>query len=454
MFRRIFILTILLTGLCNLNVFSQKISLETTPQTQEILKRFSERFTVMDSVIFRNSNANYYSGMSDSVFYLFPEAVRVKEVDDAVDAQIRSMRSVNGVELRGQTYFRPGKGLNYDPDDPLVAYNAKFQVELQWDPFGSSLYKRTPKTRELELQGELRQLDYVRDDLDQQILIQKQIVRYQYYSYLLSVIRLHAENVQLLLDTQFYLLEHGKISGDDLLKLINEQSELDRQLVAIKADSVINEIPAPISAAYIEYTDTAGILRSIKTNTNNLEIRKLGLRFDILEAQKNKLDYLQTMNLQPFARFSYYNRPYAHNTYNVDLGVSFNIPISKQVSKKQKALMAEQDVVLYERQVLETETSKGIYLAFHDLEIYNENIKGEYKRMQNLKRFLEGRTHSFGKVSGEYSRIERLMEYNAYLQAWERLLDYAYQRDLVLIQLQSYLLYEPISTYIRFVELK
>ena len=433
---------------------SVNIYLEATPQTANILSRFEDRFAIMDSVIFNNISANLNGVIiNDSVFYTFPETARVEAVDAATLANISAMKSKTELDFRGQTYFRPGKGLNYDPDDPLVAYNAKFQAELQWNLFNSSIYKRGTKTRELELEGDLRQLNYIRDDMEQQILAWKQQVRYRYYSYLLWVVRLHSENVQLLLDTQMYLLEHGKISGEDFLSLINEQSELERRLISIQADSVITEQTPPSKINYILYTDTMGILNSIRTKNNNLEMRKLGLRKDILGTRLKNIDYLQTMNLQPFVRFSYYNRPTAYNTYNLDLGVAFTIPLSKEVAAKRNAIRAEQSVLQYEMDELEAETSRAIFLTFHDLEIYNENVKGEFNRMQNLKKFIELRTGNYRNVDGEYSRINRLVEYNAYLKSWERLLEYIYQRDMALIQLQSYLLYEPISSFISFTQL-
>ena len=160
------------------------------------------------------------------------------------------------------------------------------------------------------------------------------------------------------------------------------------------------------------------------------------------------------MDILPFVRYSYYNRDNAHNTYNLDAGVSFRIPLSSEVSKKRKVLSAQQDVVAFEQQLLESQTTNGIYLVFHDLEIYNENILGEFNRMKNLKKFLSMRTDSYQNVDGEYSRIHRLLEYNAYLKSWESLLEYSYRRDQLLLDLQRYLLTEPIGNYIEFTELK
>ena len=432
-------------------VSAQQLNIETTPKTMDILSQFENRFNVLDSVIFQSPERDrFYSEIFDSVFFEFAEMERVPQIDAETDARISALKNRTGLEFRGQAYVRPGHNISYDPDDPLVAYNAKVQAEIQWNIFNSSVYKRKSRIKELTIQGELDQLNFVKNDLDEQIMFQKQQVRFRHYGRMLSIYNLHYENLRLLMETQLYLLEHGKISGDDMLKLINEQMEIERQLVSIKADSVVNELPAPTSIAYISLTDTAGIFRSIKHN--NIEIKKLGLRHELLDLKKQNTDYVQTMDILPFVRYSYYNRENVHNTYNLDVGVSFRLPISKEVSKQRKVLAAQQDVLAYEQQLLESETTNGIFLTFHDLEIYNENILGEFLRMKKLKEYLEMRKTSYYNVDGEYSRIDRLREYNAYLQAWERLMEYSYRRDMILLDLQRYLLTEPISNYIQFKE--
>lgn len=445
-----YIYIILLLSVFNFTGKAQNVNLETTSKTQELLSRFDSKFDLLDSLVFPSSE-NKVSDVIYPSLLDFKEAERVEAIDKEIEAQISLMKNKTGLEFKGQAYVRPGSKISYDPDDPLVAYNAKLQAEFQWDIFGSSVYKRASKAKELKIQGELDQLNFTRSDLKEQILSLKDYVRFQYYSRLLPVISLHAENIDLLMETQLYLLEHGKISGEDLLKLINEKSEIDRQLIAIKADGgIIAEKPI-LSATYISRTDTAGILKSIKDN--NIELKKLGLRNDLVNAQLKNTDYAQTMNISPFVRYSYYNRSHTNNTYNLDVGLSFNLPVSGEVAKKRKVLEVQKEVIDYEQNILESQTTNGIYLTFHDLEIYNEYILGEFQRLKNLREFLNMRSNSYGNVDGEYSRINRLQEYNAYLQAWERLLEYTYRRDCILLELQSYLLYEPVSKYIQFEEL-
>lgn len=417
-----------------------------------MLDRFDERFVLMDSLVFRQpEGADAYSSPDpDAIDFIKSE--RIAAIDKAVEAEIAAMKANNGLDIRGQVYVRPGRNLSYDPDDPLVAYNAKAQAELEWNIFHSSLHKRAAKIRELQIQGELRQLQHEREALDETLVIQKVSVRSHYYGRLLTVLNVHAENLRLLMNTQLYLLQNGKISSDDLLKIINEQADVERQLIAIMADSVVTGLPATTAVAYISVADTAALMNDIRDQQRDM--RRLSLRHELLGVQRKKTDYLQTMDILPFVRYSYYNRPDAHNTYNLDVGVSFKIPLSAETGKKRRALIAEQKVVEHEMEHMSLLVDREAESLLRELDNYNQNIYGEYVRMQSLKHYLDQRINSYGHVAGEYSRIDRLQEYNAYLQSWERLLTYTYQRDCKLIDLQSFIMDEPISRYLVFEELR
>lgn len=155
--------------------YAQEPDIETTPKTQEILNRFERRFVTMDSIIFYNPHVAPGELKFDSVFFEFNEAERVGEIDAEVAAKVSEMKNKTGLAFRGQAYVRPGAGISYDPDDPLVAYNAKFQAEINWNIFNSSIYKRGSKRKAIEIQGELDQLNFVKNDLDEQILYRRQL---------------------------------------------------------------------------------------------------------------------------------------------------------------------------------------------------------------------------------------------------------------------------------------
>ena len=428
------------------------VSFDDQRQVDRMLDDYEQRFRLLDSVVFRAADYYPVEPAVDKDVIAAVNDEHVYAIDDVVEAQIRAMKAKTGLDLQGQAYYRPGRQISYDPDDPLVAYNAKVQAELIWNIFSSSIYKRASKIRELRLQGELRQLEYAKDALDEVLFMQRNLVRDRYYGRMLSVLNIHADNLKLLMNTQLYLLQNGKISSDDLLKLINEQAEIERQLIAIKADSVVTEIPAGTNVMYISVADTSALMDCIRLG--NRDLRKLSLRKELLDAQRKNIDYLQTMNIQPFVRYSYYNRPEAHNTYNIDAGLAFRFPLSAETARKRKAIAAEKGVVDYEQRKIGSLIEREVVSVLRDLENYNENIYGEYERMESLKKYLRMRIDSYGNVAGEYSRIDRLQEYNAYLQAWERMLTYAYQRDCKLIELQSYITDEPVSKYLVFQDLR
>lgn len=422
-----------------------------TTKVEQVLGLFDERFAVMDSLVFGQPVTQDVGAELDAEAMVMLANKRADEIDDAVEAQISAMKARTGLELRGQIYGRPGRQISYDPDDPLVAYNAKFQAELNWDIFHSSIYKRASRIGELRLQGELRQLEYEREALSKTVFLQNSLMRNRHYGRLLSVLEEHARNLSVLMQTQMFLLQNGKISSDDLLKVINEQSELERQMVVIRSDSTIKPLPVTVAAVCVTVADSSALMSCIRDQ--HIDLRRLMLRQELLDAQRANTDYAQTMNIQPFARYSYYNRYHTHNTYNIDVGVSFNLPLTAEMQRKKRVLLAEKSVVAEEYGRTGEIIERDVTLLLLELNSHNENICAEYERMKSLKRYLRMRIESYDNVEGEYSRIDRLQEYNAYLQAWERLLGYVWQRDGILMKLQSCVPEEPISRFLVFTEL-
>jgi len=433
------LLILLLTLTCNISKAQGK------DESAALLSRFESRFTAMDSLLF--SSDSHTATYSDSIDIDFVTTERVEAIDRLVDAEISAMKAHTGIDFKGQLYVRPGHNLSYDPDDPLVAYNAKAQAEIEWNIFQSSIYKRQGKIRELQLKGELSQLERERDAIDMTLVLQKNTARHTYYGHLLGLLRQHIANTSLLLNAQTYLLSNGKISSDDLLKLINEKAELERQLTAISADSVTIGLPCSPSAT-ITAIDAKALLNHI--HSQHYTIRQMDLKMDLLETRRRNIDYLQTMSIAPFVRFSYYNRENVHNTYNLDVGVSFKVPLTAETSKQRKALQAERELVEYQKGVQIDQLQREIELILREHDGLNESIKGEYERMIQLKNYISMRRNSYKNVAGEYSRIDRLAEYNAYLQSWERLISYQYQRDNKLIDLQSYIVDMPINDFLTF----
>ena len=407
-----------------------------------LLGKFQQRYAVMDSLLAnlgrRNSNTQ---GEQITSVHIVPDDV----FHNLNKADIDALKAQNGLQTTGQLYVRPGKGLSYDPDDPLVAYNAKAQVEVNWDFFQSSYYRRKQKIKLITTRNELERMQYERDALLETIADEHVRIRHIDYSYLLGVLKEHSINLALLTSTQSYLLKTESISSDELLKLISEKAELDRQIVSIEADSVyqprITQMPENIAI------DTTSVLSYIRSYY--YDVRRLSLQREVLQVELENTNFLSTTHIMPFARLSYYNRYKAHNTQNFDVGISWRIPLSFDTSKKRKAIVARQDVIDAQYAQTTSAIEKQLKLIFTEIASYNNNIRGEYQRMKKLKAYLDIRNKAYRNALGNnYSRLQRLQEYNAYLSSWERMLTFVYQRDERLVDLQAYIINQPLSRFL------
>ncbi len=414
---------------------------------EKLLTEYEERFVVMDSLLFGSTSQSGTSPTGVS----FVEPRRMDAIDNWTEALIEAEKSKTGLEISGQSYYRPGNGFGYDSDDPLAAYNFKAQAELQWHIFQSSLYKRALKIRELRLKGDIAQFEVEKEAINQTIINQKLDSRRKHDALLLPLLQHHSDNLSVLTSTQAYLLQNGKISSDDLLKLMSDKAEIDRQLTTIKSDSLIKErILSPECSLVM--VDTLGLLNHIRSSHHDLV--KLALQAELLGVRQESIDYLQTMSISPFARYAWYNRPAASSSTNIDIGVSFKIPLSFETSKERKALKAEQEKVIQQQQILREQLENEVSLILLELHSYNESIRGEHERFNKIKAYMADRNNSYKNRIGEYNRLSRLMEYNACLASWEKLINYEYQRDCKLIDLQSYVMDQPITDFVKVITVK
>jgi ribosomal protein L17 len=145
------------------------------------------------------------------------------------------------------------------------------------------------------------------------------------------------------------------------------------------------------------------------------------------------------MNISPFVRYSYYFRSLLPNSTNVDLGINFSIPLTLQTNKKRAVVDAERLIVDMEREQLEQKIIENIHTILLDIERLNRTSVSELNRLQELKQYLQVRSNAYNNRKGGYNIILRTKEYNTYLLCWEKFLSYQYQRDCLLMSLQTYL---------------
>lgn len=409
----------------------------------QLLDLFSARFAVMDSIV------RYFG--ADAQTYVFRhnrsrlDTLSLASIDLVTKAKVEELKSHTGVGLVGQVYGRPFSETMMDNDDPLVAYNAKLQVSLEWDFFNSSFYKRRQKTDLIYLQGQLDIMQLVQDAATGYVAQERAKLRRLNNSYLLGVLKEHAQNINLLMQANAYLLGAGRISSEELLTLVSEKAELDRQILSIEADSVHSAL-LPSYPRSIR-VDSVTLMQQVRNAYVGLQ--QIHTQTQMLDVQRQLSTYGQNVQLTPFARWAYYNRTGAPNTQNVDVGVSFRMPLDNQARKKRKMLSAQKEKLKVQAKQLEQQVIDRLRLILTDLSSYDDNIRGEFKRMKELGEYLRNRNHAYNNaLDGNYSRLQRLKEYNAYLSSWERMLMFQAQRDDRLLDLQIYLYDEPVGKYL------
>lgn len=428
-----------------------------------LIKSFDERFLKMDSLILpppitvNNRFTDSYSKKSYSfdnkehpVLPYAGDSLLDQALRKRTASEIQALKSVTGLEFSGQGYYRPDENLGLDDDDAVSRYRGKIQVQVEWNILQSSLYKRKGRINELHIQEEIDRKKYLRDNLGLWANKQKEISRLQYDSLLAGVLLHRIGNLSLLSDAQHYLLRKQQISSDELLDILNEKAEAERLLATIDRKYVpATNLSHP--KGVIVLVDTARLMAQVRATQYDLST--LELRMDYLEQRRKNTTYWGTTTLSPFIRYSYYTRSGLPNSSNVDLGVSFRLPLSAESHRKRKALQAEQAVLIAEKEAMSLKIVEDIQMIINDIERMNRSVAGEVQRLHQLKEYLTIRGEAYRNRIGGYSLPARLKEYNNYLSCWERLLSLAYQRDCLIADLQTFLTDTSVWLYCREVEL-
>lgn len=409
-------------------------------QGDSLFIRFETRFELLDSIIHHPEVTLSSREMPDctknEVYTDLGCDAAGSVIERKVAAQISAMKSITGLSVNGQIYGRLDEGFGLNEDDALSRYKGKIQADIRWNFLNSSLINRKGKSNEIRIKGDIERLEYRGEDLGRLVAIQKEQFRIRYDSLLCGVLSHRIVNLLLLSDAQSYLLSQGGISSDDLLDILNEKAEAERIMATITRNyPPAADLSNPVGV--IVSVDTMRLMEFIhtyNTNTSTIELRR-----QLLDQQVANTNYWNTLNLSPFVRYSYYMRPDLSNSSNVDVGVSFIIPLSGETAKKRKTLGAERNVLDLEKDRLDKLIVDKVQLALLDLERMNRSIVGEVKRLSELKKYLNIRREAYNNRIGEYNYLSRMKEYNMYLLCCERLLAFSYQRNCILASLQMYL---------------
>lgn len=412
--------------------------------SQRLFDTFERRFVALDSLIFAQKGADSLDVDVDNQPIYFQHWLIAKdsaEIGDSlianqVDAEVRAMKHETGLGLTGQTYYRLDEGFAIDEDDAVSRYKAKIQVELRWNFLNSSLIHRKGRVQEIELQGDIERVQMDKTSLARLLAENQEVYQQQYDSLLSGVLQHRLVNLNLMNDAQMYLLEHGNISSDEMLDIINDKAEAERALMTMSKTYPIAENLSRPSGLVVEI-DSAGLMDYIREHHADLHL--LQLQSDLLTQQMENHSYWTKLNISPFIRYSYYFRTELANSTNVDFGVNFNIPLTGEAGKKRAAMDAKRMIIDKEKEEATKKIEENIRAILLDIERLNRVSTAELHRMQDLKRYLQIRSHAYLNRKGGYNIILRTKEYNTYLVCWEKFLSYQYQRDCLLMTLQTYL---------------
>lgn len=408
-----------------------------TQTSERLLERLENRFETLDSLIF-SGNGGEKPG--DTLVRPDFETMKNHIIDSAllnrVDAEIEAWKSKSGLQLTGQAYYRLDHTLGLDEEDGVSPYNGKLQAELRWYIFQSSLFKNQGHVEEIRIKGKIDHIANRKEHVGELVYQQKERFRLRHDSLLSGVLQHRVQNLVLLSDVNNYLLQNENVSSDELLKILNEKAEAERLLATLAGDyPEADDLSRP--AALLIEIDTADLIRHVRETQTDLRLLKL--RMQLLEQQESNVSYWQHVNLAPFVRYSYYTRPNLPNSSNIDAGIVFTIPISSESASKKKTLRAERDLLAAEQQQVSLQIASRIRFLSEEVNRLNRSLLGEYRRIGELKRYLAKRLDAYGSGIGEYSWLARVKEYNIYLLCLEKLIQFQYQRDCYVTDLQGLL---------------
>ncbi|MBO7286609.1 MAG: hypothetical protein J6U85_00085 [Bacteroidales bacterium] len=415
-----------------------------------LFKRFETHFKMMDTLIFRQVPATTDFGLMAVDTISQSQGLNTMDslIDAKVESQQRALKAETGLVLSGQTYYRAGQELGFDSDedDAVAIYSVKAQAELRWNIMNSSLINRKEKLKELSLMGELERVALEQEYAKKMVERQKEYLRKEYDSLLMSVLKLRVNNLQLLTDAQMYLVSDRSIGTDELLKLMDEQAIAERLLETMPKDyPIASQLVRPLGGEAIQI-DTARLKSYIRENA--LPLHMLDLQIEILQQKEESAGYWTSLGFSPFLRYSYYMRPEMKNSSNLDVGLSFQIPLSAQESRKKKALTAECLQKTMEKEEQAALLMENVERILLELERANRGLAGELKRIEVLRDYMKLRRENYRGHIGEYNFLSRIKEYNHYLTCWENYYSYQYKRDCCIADLQVFLLQQSIFDFV------
>lgn len=420
-------------------------------KSDSILNLFENRFVVLDSLIFGTHTGK---NVTSDIFIqasrkygdtLLADSLYNAALEKSVDAQAKYIKSPTGLQITGQTYYRLDDQFGFNEEDDAVSrYNAKFQAEIRWNFFNSGLYNTKGKIREVQIQADIDRIAYQKETRGTEYARQREFYRSMQDSAMCRILTNRVKNLSLLSDAYMFLLNFENISSDDIMLILSEKAEAERKLVGLTVhDLQAADLSNP--DAFIVRLDTASFLRYVAENQADFKIARK--RQELFEQRAKNAKYWDDVDCSPFIRYSHYTRSFLSNSANVDAGIYFKFPINSEAKKQRAAFRAQGEAIGAEQYLRMRQIADEVGYVATEVDRLNNSIIGEYRRSRELRRYIDMRKNAYENRLGEYNRLARMKEYNAYLLCLERLLEFQYSRDQQIASLAKFLAGENVSDF-------
>ncbi len=430
------------------------------PGGSEIISRFDNTFNLLDTLIFgqQASRAKVFTGGAIPSIIASDSSAISPELDFALRentaAKLHEGNGQTGLQLTGQAYYRLAGNGGIDDvagETGQGFYRAKVQAELRWYFLQSSLFGKEGRRNVAELEEKIARAGYEKEKIDiNEFMVQNQIDVY-YDSITAGVLQHRIAVLQLLDDAQRYLLGNENISSDDLVKTLNDRLDAERKLAEIEGS-----YPRAMSLAGIHATtvtvDSAALVNYVANSQGDMKL--LQLRMELLEQKEKNVKWWSAINVAPFIRYANYFRHGLPNTYNVDAGITFTLPLNDEFRRRKRTLLSEKAVLESEQQRLSRRVADKTAIVVAEVGRLDRASKNEIIRISEIKKYLKERNNAYLKGKGEHNRLSRAKEYAMYINCLERLIDYQYRRDCLIANLQSLLPDESILRFCRIIPIE
>lgn len=439
---------------CSVTTFAQ------TDKSKIILNRFEQNFEKLDSLILGHGKGYAAAARTAQVkaTALFPKdnADAMKRADSALVARsyarLHELGGITGLQFSGQTYYRLDEGLGIDDEDAVSGYKGKVQAEVRWDFLHSGLYNRKGRAGEVALEEAIDRNRYRKENKTRTLKERKEAMLAIYEKALAGVLLHHTDNLKMLGNAQSYLLTNENISSDQLLLILNERAECERQLatLGIKPSECVRATDLSTPENVTLSIDTLRLFNEIRRT--DLDLETLRLRMKLLEQREKNTKYWGTTSITPFVRYSYYVRNDMPNSSNVDAGVAFSLPLSNETARKRRTMKAERDLLEIEGEMLRDKSLKEVRLIVDDIERMNRAAEGELQRLKDIKSYIAMRVNAYNNRMGGYNLLARAKEYNNYFSCWEKMLEFQYRRNCLMADLQAFLTGTSLTKYLKVID--